>query len=201
MNNTKLMKNAKTNYTIISILRTIVLVSGILLALGILLIVFVGGNRIPFSFTDLSMGNITLHLSENALPEHTVSAAEILPSILPAAVILCVVYYGLTILQNILKPMKDGRPFDTSVADNFRRLANAVLIGGVASNIIQIATGYFFHERYDMLKSLFREGVVDYITVTYSFSLTFIWIALFLYLLSYIFRYGEELQRQSDETL
>ena len=48
---------------------------------------------------------------------------------------------------------------------------------------------------------LFRDGVIDHITVTHTFDLSIIWIALFLYLLSYIFAYGEELQRQSDETL
>lgn len=201
MNNEKLMKTAKTSHTIISILRIIVLVSSILFVLGILLIVVAGGNQIPLSISSLSMGNVTLHLSEKALAEQTIGAADILPSMLPAAVILCVVYYGLTVLRNILAPMKEGRPFDNSVADNFRRLANAVLIGGVASYVVQVASGWFFHGRYDMLESLFREGVIDHITVTYSFSLNFIWIALFLYLLSYIFRYGEELQRQSDETL
>ena len=78
---------------------------------------------------------------------------------------------------------------------------NAVLIGGAANFVAQAAASFFLKGRFELLKGLFREGVIDHITVTHTFSLNVVWIALFLYLLSYIFAYGEELQRQSDETL
>ena len=80
-------------------------------------------------------------------------------------------------------------------------IRNAVLIGGAANFVAQAAASFFLKGRFELLKGLFREGVIDHITVTHTFSLNVVWIALFLYLLSYIFAYGEELQRQSDETL
>ena len=201
MNNEKMIKTAKTSYTIVSVLRIIVLVGMILFVLGCGILAVMGGSNMPFSFTSLSMGNVTLYLTKDALPGQTVGTAEILPTILPAAVIMAVVFYCLSVLRSILTPMKEGRPFDTNVSDNLRKLGNAVLIGGAANFAAQAAASFFLQGRFEMLKGLFREGVIDHITVTHTFDLSIIWIALFLYLLSYIFAYGEELQRQSDETL
>ena len=201
MNNEKMIKTAKTSYTIVSVLRIIVLIGMILFVLGIGIMLVMGGNNMPFSFTSLSMGNVTLYLTENALPGQTVGTAEILPAVLPAAVIMAVVFYCLSVLRTILTPMKEGRPFETNVSDNIRKLGTAVLIGGAANFAAQAAASVFLSGRYEMLRSLFKDGVIDHITVTHTFDLSIIWIALFLYLLSYIFAYGEELQRQSDETL
>ena len=84
MNNEKMIKTAKTSYTIVSVLRIIVLIGMILFVLGIGIMLVMGGNNMPFSFTSLSMGNVTLYLTENALPGQTVGTAEILPTVLPA---------------------------------------------------------------------------------------------------------------------
>lgn len=201
MNNEKMIKTAKTSYTVVSVLRILVLIGMILFILGCVILLVMGASSIPFSFTSLSMGNVTLYLSETALPDQTIGAAEILPMLLPSGVIMAVVFYCLSVLRRILTPMKEGRPFETSVSGHIRKLGNAVLIGGAANFVAQAAASFFLKGRFELLKGLFREGVIDHITVTHTFSLNVVWIALFLYLLSYIFAYGEELQRQSDETL
>jgi hypothetical protein len=196
-----MIKTAKTSYTVVSVLRILVLLGMILFILGCGILLVMGANRLPFSFTSLSMGNVTLYLSESALPDQSIGAAEILPMLLPSGVIMAVVFYCLSVLRRILTPMKEGRPFETNVSGHIRKLGNAVLIGGAANFVAQAAASFFLKGRFELLKGLFREGVIDHITVTHTFSLNVVWIALFLYLLSYIFAYGEELQRQSDETL
>lgn len=201
MNNEKMINTANTAYKIVSVLRIIVTAGIAVYAAGLVLMMVIGMDRMPLSVNTLSFGTVTLHLAEGALPDQTIGKAQMLGAMLPASVILAVVYYVLTVLRRILEPMKEGRPFETDVSDNIRRLATAVLAGGILSYAAQTASGFFFRPQYDALRELFKEGVVDHITVTYSFSLNFVFAALVLYLLSYIFRYGEELQRQSDETL
>ena len=201
MNNEKMIKTANTAYKIVSVLRIIVTAGIAVYAAGLVLMMVIGMDRMPLSVNTLSFGTVTLHLAEGALPDQTIGKAQMLGAMLPASVILAVVYYVLTVLRRILEPMKEGRTFETDVSDNIRRLATAVLAGGILSYAAQTASGFFFRAQYDALRELFKEGVVDHITVTYSFSLNFVFAALVLYLLSYIVRYGEELQRQSDETL
>ena len=201
MNDEKMIKTADTCYKIVSVLRIIVIAGAVLYAVGLMIILFSGIGNMPLSYNSLSFGGVTLHLAEGALPDQTISSSGILPAMLPASVILAMAIYFLTIMRRILEPMKEGRPFDTSVSQNIRRLGTSVLAGGVLCYAMEIVSGFFFQNQYDLLKELFREGVVDHITITHSFSLSFIFAALVLYLLSYVFHYGEELQRQSDETL
>ena len=52
-----------------------------------------------------------------------------------------------------------------------------------------------------LLEQLFKEGVVKNIMIRYNFSLTPLFVGGILFLLSYVFEYGEELQQLSDETL
>ena len=46
-----------------------------------------------------------------------------------------------------------------------------------------------------------KEGTIQSITSNYQIDLTFLVLFFILLLVSYIFRYGEELQQQVDETL
>ena len=121
--------------------------------------------------------------------------------ILLLAVICCgVIAYGLQLLRNILAPMKDGNPFNNAVSLNLRKLGWLTVIGSVVYSVISAISLHFISGLYD-LTALFKEGSIDAITVNYHYDVTFLIVAALLFLLSYIFRYGEELQRQSDETL
>ena len=101
-----------------------------------------------------------------------------------------VALYGLHIFRRILRPMKEGQPFAETVSADMRRLGWLVLIAGGALSLI----------------GLFNEQTIttpnDTLMVkTRQLDVTFLGVAAMLFLFSYIFRYGEELQRLSDETL
>lgn len=201
MNNGKMIKTAGTLYTVVNVLEKILIAGVILIAAGCGIILIVGIENIPVTVTTLSFGNTTLYLRDGVIPVNTITVPEVLVTMAAAAVMVAVVLYMFRILKQILKPMKEGRPFDTSVSEGIRRLSWAVLAQGVIRYVTEILTARITMGNYEILKNLFREGAVDHIKIQASFSLGFVFMAFLLFLLSYIFRYGEELQRQSDETL
>lgn len=107
---------------------------------------------------------------------------------------------GVKYIRQILQPMTQNQPFNSIVSENLKKAATLSIILGVCYNLITLA---------DQLMAVFVLNVpsllisekVTHVAVNYSFDLTFLAVSGLLFLLSYIFRYGEELQQLSDETL
>lgn len=59
---------------------------------------------------------------------------------------------------------------------------------------------YLTMDCYDVASLLVSEKIL-HVTVNFNIDLSFIIVAAVLLLMSYVFRYGEELQLMSDETL
>ena len=149
--------------------------------------------------TSIWLDTIKLQLNQSIPVSGTLKSA--VSVILLLGIVGCgVIAYGLQLLRNILAPMKEGNPFNNAVSLNLRKLGWLTVIGGVAYSVITAVSLHFISGLYD-LTSLFKEGSVDGIMVNYRYDITFLIVSALLFLLSYIFRYGEELQQQSDETL
>lgn len=149
--------------------------------------------------TSIWLDTIKLQLNQSIPISGTLKSA--VSVILLLAVMGCgVIAYGLQLLRNIIAPMKEGNPFSNAVSCNLRRLGWLIVIGSVVYSVISAISLHFISGLYD-LTSLFKEGSVEGIMVNYRYNAAFLIVAALLFLLSYIFRYGEELQRQSDETL
>ena len=108
--------------------------------------------------------------------------------------------FVLRLIRNILRPMKEARPFDDNVPGNIKRLSFIALFGGAAVSAVSLYLESIFFKTYN-LQSLFLSDTVTSCTVNYTYNFDFLLVAAALYLLSLIFQYGAELQRQSDETL
>ena len=107
----------------------------------------------------------------------------------------------LLVVGNVIKLQdKEGRPFDKSAADNIKKFGVYVIIGGVITNVCSLFSNVFEVMLYDMEK-VFNMNVVSKITYDYKFDFSFVVIALLIFLLAHVFRYGEALQVESDETL
>lgn len=120
--------------------------------------------------------------------------------IMGLVVLACIIsLYVLKLIHNILDPMKDGKPFNGSVSTGFHKLGWFTIIVGIAGNILNILTRYIilktFSNSYHV--SLGIKGAFVYI----DFDLSFVLVAFLIFLLCYVFKYGEELQQFSDETL
>lgn len=116
-----------------------------------------------------------------------------------AVVILLLGFWGLDLLHKILLPMCEGRPFEGGVSDKLRRLGWVSLFAGIVIQVLTYVVTLLEMKLYD-LTALFAPGVVTGYTVEFELGGALI-APVILLLLSHVFKYGEELQRQSDETL
>lgn len=199
MNKEKMMKTAKGLYTAAGIGQGF-MIAGMIVVVLAAVMVFVGLEDFAVSSTSVEIGDLTVYLTEEYAGNFEMSSSKLLVLLATALVTIAVVWYGLKIAKDILRPMRDGNPFTVSVSKKIRSLARLELIGGILTIALQSITSYQMASDLDVL-ALFREGVVDHIRITSSFDVNFIFIAFILYLLSYVFKYGEELQQLSDETL
>ena len=114
--------------------------------------------------------------------------------------LIAVAYYAIRVIRNILAPMTQGDPFHPTVSRQIRKLAFASLVVGILEYMIGAVETFNAFHIFD-LNELLPSSQIQSVTANYSFDLTAIVVFFVLLLLSYIFRYGEELQRLSDETL
>ncbi|MCD7769947.1 MAG: DUF2975 domain-containing protein [Oscillospiraceae bacterium] len=97
----------------------------------------------------------------------------------------------LHVIRQLLRPMKEGRPFERAVSQSLRRLGWMAVAYGVLEVVVTAIAQFV------LTRALNTTGAA----LDAGYDLTWLLIAVLLFLFSYIFRYGEELQRQADETL
>ena len=109
--------------------------------------------------------------------------------------------YEISILKKVFHPMEQGSPFDGTVSREIRKVAWIQLgwwiFGITAGNAMYYA---MFYKSVD-LPSLFSPDKVVSCKFSPDMDVKSILVFALLMLLSYVFRYGEELQKLSDETL
>jgi hypothetical protein len=96
--------------------------------------------------------------------------------------------------------MKEGRPFEAGISSQIQKLALVTLVGGALTETATVVASRTAMNAYD-IAALLNPSVVSKYSYNGTFDPTFLAGAAVLLLLSYVFRYGEELQRESDETL
>lgn len=199
----KLIRTSHILDKLFKVIRCIDIVIGII-CIPLLIISFVLPENFYTDMADAAntliwLDTIKLQLNQSLPLSGTLKAAVSAALIL--AVVGCgIIAFGLQLLRNILTPMKEGKPFDNTVSTNLRKLGWLTVIGSIAYSVISTLSLHFISNLYD-LTTLFIDGSVDGIMVNYRYNIAFLIVAALLFLLSYIFRYGEELQQQSDETL
>lgn len=113
------------------------------------------------------------------------------------------------IIRNTIKSLKkDEVSFSSQLSKGFRRLAVLVLVLSIVSFIAEICNYYFF-EAYDLqyyLSDYEKVGNGSTLLISarhngISFPLDSILGTSFLFLISILFKHGEVLQKESDETL
>lgn len=204
MEHKKMMKTAAIIDKILKILQVVTVVAGCLLLLACVgMIVFkdtVAAH--PEYLTDsISFGALTLSTAHRAaLTDPSLLAKSQLVTGVLFTILAVIVWYGIRLLRQIVNPMKNGEPFYGGISGNLRKLAIYVVITGVVEQTFtRIASGMMLNA-YDIGK-LLNTQIVEKYAVNHSFDFGFVAEAAILFLLAYVFRYGEELQRESDETL
>ena len=149
--------------------------------------------------TQLDFGGIRFRLAEG-IQQGSAGAVYFLGSLILGAAELAVYVLMIRNIRSILAPMKEALPFDAAVAKSFRNLGILTILSGGLKLILEFLVSGSLVRSLD-LSALFLSDQITAVTTYYNFDFTFVITALVFFSLSYIFRYGEELQQLSDETL
>lgn len=200
MNNSKMAKSAKTFDTVIGIIQKILLIVMAIILFGGILLLFWADSFFNHASKELTLGSLTLRLSEGANAGVFLEKGKMFALLISSLIILGITYYGITLIREILKPIKDGRPFDNGVAEKLKKLGWVILGGGLLSEACDIIAETMLLRTYN-IANLFNPEMISGYEYKLGVDVWYIIAACLLFLLSYVFSYGEELQRESDETL
>lgn len=192
----KLSATARILYTIARIASVCCIVAACLIVV-VAVALFAFNSDSMVEFTGLDVGILTFELAETNMD---MLKSAFLCEMLPAFVLVGFGYAVLHVIQQILAPMKDDQPFDTAVSVNLKKLCWLTLGGGFISQMVGAAAESLLYKAYDF-STLFLNDHITGVKMNAEMDLTFVVLALILYMLGCVFRYGEELQKQSDETL
>ena len=201
MNREKFIKTAKVIDRILKILQGF-LVAGVIVSAIFIPLVAIFGEKMVVDEPSLTVGEVTLRLAGDMSQYLNLSGLRMsLIIVLLSSIVACAVtWLCLRKVREILVPMKEGRPFETGVGDRIRELALLVLIGGGIAEIGS-AVGRIFAVRAYNIPALINHPAIEGVSFNITIRLWFVVVALVLFFLSFVFHYGEELQRESDETL
>ena len=201
MENKKLIKNATIIDRILKILQGFA-AAGVIVAALFIPLTLIFGEKVIASADRLTIGELQLKLSgdlSSYLDMARIKSGLVIV-LIGAVLTAAAVWYCLRVLREILAPMKEGQPFASGIADKIRKLGWTVLVTGAIAEIGGMITSIFELRAYQIDK-IVSAGPVSEISYNYGFRLWFVFAALIIFFLSYVFRYGEALQKESDETL
>lgn len=200
------MENVKMRKTAVVMDKILKVLQGVAAACGIVCLIFTAltlllGEKMVAAANSISLGPLKLMLKDDftLLNKSTWKISTVMGLVF-GTMTLIVVVYAIRLIRKLLEPMKEGRPFHTGVSAMIKRLAWVTLIGGAVVRVCQTAAEIAEIKACEFTL-LFNENVFTAYSFNYMIDLNFIVTACVLFFLSYVFRYGEELQRESDETL
>lgn len=157
-------------------------------------------DMIGTGYASFDVGFLELEVAEQYSPSKWLVLAQVAFSLAVTCRLLYDGRRGVGYIREILQPMKEEKPFACIVSTNLRKLANLSINLGILANIIiltdQIMTVFVYN-----LPDLLISEKITHVSGMFNVDLTFLIYWAILMLLSYVFQYGESLQRLSDETL
>lgn len=149
---------------------------------------------------ELDFGSIAINLSSKVVLPEEIGLYYCIVSLIVGFLGIPITYLMIRFTRNILKPMIEKEPFHETLAINLKRLAWLVLVDGLLKEGYELINSIFIR-RYIDWNTLFYNEYITGVQIDYTFNTTFIIFAIALYMLSHVFKYGQELQQLSDETL
>lgn len=198
----KLMKTSKTVDTILKVVYKILQVAGIIIfvGVGICLVAEAMGKLPPAELTAVSFGDVELQFAEPQIVDNTFMTIEMSTTMVMALIAIAVTCYLIKVLRRVLAPMMTGQPFDGTVSVNVKKLGITMIVGGIIIDLIEILGSNMAFYMYDVTE-LFLSDNIGKVTINGEISMGSILAGVLVIMLSHVFRYGEELQQQADETL
>ena len=157
-------------------------------------------SMIGTAYENFDIGFLELTVAEAYAPDKWLVLLQAAVTLLVGSRLMYEGRRGVGYIREILLPMKEEKPFDTIVSTNLKKLAKLSITLGILYNIIILSEQVMSVFVYDLPALLISEKIT-HVGSMFQIDLTFLVYWAILHLLSYVFRYGEELQQLSDETL
>ena len=157
-------------------------------------------NMIGTGYANFDVGFLELTVAESYAPDKWMILLQAAITLAVSCRLMYDARRGVGYIREILDPMKEEKPFDTIVSTNLKKLARLSINLGIFYNIIILSEQIMTVFVYD-LPGLLISDKITHVGGMFQVDLTFLIYWAILLLLSYVFRYGEELQQLSDETL
>lgn len=202
----KLIKTATKLDKVFKVFQTLFTVLAIVAAVfvGIILLGWLlswNPDTIATGYESLDIGFLELQIADAFAPDKWMVLLE--AAIMLALTSICCVigHFEVKCIRAILQPMTQGQPFSGAVSKNLKKLAILSIVVGIALNCTVLAEQIITVCAYD-LPGLLLSDKITHIAINFgTFDLSFLVYSAILLLLSYVFRYGTQLQELSDETL
>ncbi len=116
------------------------------------------------------------------------------------AFVYAMTVYGCVVVQKMITPMREGRPFEENVLSHLRKTAVIIL----AVNLTKILVHSMVNTATLMVRypgqGLLETGKFDSVTTgILTADYTFVWVVGIILLLSYVFAHGQALQQEVDD--
>ena len=201
----KLTKTASVLDKVLHILSIVIKVSFVaqIVALGILCAGFLFDlppHMIGTGYAHADLGFVSFTVADSIIPDHHILWKQLAVEMLLTLACLIPAHFMVKTFRSILAPMKNGEPFREGVSKKLNYLARYVCGLGIGINLQKIVSNVLITQAFDLPNLLLSDKITE-VDFFFVFDFSFLLVVGILLLLSYIFRYGEELQRLSDETL
>ena len=157
-------------------------------------------SMIGTGYENFDVGFLELTVAESYAPDKWMILLQAAITLAVSCRLMYDARRGVGYIREILNPMKEEKPFDTIVSTNLKKLAKLSINLGIFYNMIILSEQIMTVFVYD-LPGLLVSDKITHVGGMFNVDLTFLIYWAILLLLSYVFRYGEELQQLSDETL
>ncbi len=198
----KMMKISRNLNIFAKVAKEVTKAAAIVVAVCVVILLFVSAHHEMWrnGTYSLELGNVTLELIPDGAIPAEVTRRTVISGLIFCIPVLLFAAKCLAIVQDILTPMTEGKPFDKKVSQSLRKLSFLTLAAGA---LWETGSMVLSALRLGSIKldALFNPELVAGCTVEHVLNTNFIFLFAVLYLMSHVFRYGEELQQLSDETL
>lgn len=150
--------------------------------------------------TQLQFGPLDLHVANDCLPSFDRMLGFTCVIIVLGAAVCYLMIRCVKVIRAILAPMKEGKPFVSEISPNLRKLGWYSLVACIATQVMEAASLFIMAAMY-RIDTLLISDKITHVDVNASFDLGMLIIPAVFFLLAYVFKYGEQLQTLSDETL
>ena len=157
-------------------------------------------SMIGTGYENFDIGFLELTVAEGYAPDRWLVLLQAAITLAVSCRLMYDARHGVGYIREILRPMKEEKPFDSIVNTNLRKLARLSINLGILYNIMILSKQIIAVFVYDLPGLLVGEKIAA-VSGMFTVDLSFLIYWAILLLLSYVFRYGEVLQQLSDETL